>query len=112
MRRTWRATGRALVVASLSVVALSSAAIALASAAAPAQPAEDSELSPQRLLIDGHFDAAWRHNPAGTAWFDTHGYRLHARNPGKFVAVRAPVVDLPKEFVLSGVFQKIGGPPG
>jgi hypothetical protein len=65
-----------------------------------------------RTLMDEHFAHAWPDKPGGTAWFTADGYRLYARHPGDFVAVRAPLADVPRDAIVSATFRKVGGPPG
>jgi hypothetical protein len=54
----------------------------------------------------------WPNDPDGVAWFDTAGYTLAARQPDRFVALRAPVSPPEGDVVLSARFRKAGGPPG
>src|SRR5207237_4786031 len=54
----------------------------------------------------------WPDNPRGTAWFANGGYQLYARTPDRFVAVRAPIADVPRDVLVSGTFHKVSGPPG
>jgi hypothetical protein len=63
-------------------------------------------------LIDDRMRRAWPDNPDGPAWFVGAGYQLHARTPGDFVALRAPTVGPVDDVVITGMFRKVGGPPG
>jgi hypothetical protein len=54
----------------------------------------------------------WPHEPTGTAWFEAGTYRLFARQPGAFVAIRAPVAAVLSDVTVSATFRKVGGPPG
>jgi hypothetical protein len=65
-----------------------------------------------RTLLDEHFQRAWPNDPRGNAWFGAGAYTLLAREPGQFVAIRAPVADVPADVVVTGTFHKVGGPPG
>jgi hypothetical protein len=58
------------------------------------------------------FAADWPHDPGGTAWFDGAQYRLMAREPGRFVAVGAPINAPLRDVSVSARFQKGGGPAG
>jgi hypothetical protein len=68
--------------------------------------------SAPRILMDEHFAHMWPADPQGTAWTGSGGYRLAARVPGQFVAVRAPLTDVPDEIVVTASFRKTGGPSG
>jgi hypothetical protein len=65
-----------------------------------------------RVLLNDRFAHSWPDNSNGTAWIASDGYQLFARTPGEFVAVRAPLADVPQDIVVSGTFHKVGGPPG
>jgi hypothetical protein len=54
----------------------------------------------------------WPNNPDGVAGIEKGMYRLTARVPGRFVAISAPVTNLPNSYAVSAAFQKVGGPPG
>ena len=54
----------------------------------------------------------WPNDPIATAWIADGGYRLFAREPGRFVAVGAPIAKVLGDVVVSGTFRKLGGPPG
>lgn len=68
--------------------------------------------SAPRILLDEHFAHMWPADPKGTAWTGDGGYRLDARRPGQFVAVRAPLTDVPDDIVVTATFRKTGGPSG
>jgi hypothetical protein len=56
----------------------------------------------------------WLNNPASTAWLIPNGYRLFARQPGRFVSLAAPV-PAPGTFrdvMVTASFHKVGGPAG
>jgi signal peptidase I len=66
-------------------------------------------------ILDEQFSIpqpGWPNNPAGTAWFDVSGYRLFAREPRQFVALRSPISAAPQDVAVSASFHKVGGPPG
>jgi hypothetical protein len=67
---------------------------------------------PALSLIDQRLRAAWPDNQASTAWFESGGYQIYVRNPGDFVAIRAPTVGAVDDVVVSGTFRKVGGPAG
>jgi hypothetical protein len=54
----------------------------------------------------------WPNNPDGTAWFGNDGFRLYARESGRFVAVGVPVSQPLTSAVLRARFHKASGPAG
>jgi hypothetical protein len=60
----------------------------------------------------GSNDRRWPNNPQSTAWLGDGGYRLAARQPSQFVALRAPGSDRLSDVRVTGVFRKLGGPAG
>jgi hypothetical protein len=54
-----------------------------------------------QLLSDQSAAPGWPGEPGGTAWLDQGFYHLLARDPGNFVAVRAPLVDPPPNLQVS-----------
>jgi hypothetical protein len=56
--------------------------------------------------------AGWPNNPAGVAWFESGSYTLTTRNPGRFVALAAPLAPPEGDVMLSARFRKTDGPPG
>jgi len=54
----------------------------------------------------------WPNNPNGTAWFGSDGFRLFARQSGRFVAVGVPLSQTLSSAVLTARFHKVGGPGG
>jgi hypothetical protein len=92
------------------------------SSAEPARPSTDSTQKPTEsapTLGSGHpifedrfrSQRTWPHEIGGPAWYQDTGYRLQARDPGRFVAVQAPVGPF-HDVVVVGSFRKMGGPPG
>ena len=80
-------------------------------------PAVASPVSADRLrtILDERFADAqrrWPDNPRGTAWIADGSYHLYAREPGRFVAIGAPIPDEPGDVDVTGTFRKVGGPPG
>jgi hypothetical protein len=70
---------------------------------------------PLRTLLDEPFDRSqgrWPDDPEGTAWVAGGTYYLYARQPGRFVAIRAPIPESLRDVVVRARFRKIGGPPG
>ena len=65
-----------------------------------------------QTLLDERFERTWPNDPRGTAWFAGGTYTLFAREPGQFVAIRAPVAGVPADVAVTGTFRKVGGPPG
>jgi hypothetical protein len=54
----------------------------------------------------------WPNDARGNAWLAEGGYRLFAREPGRFVALRAPGAGTFRNVFLSATFRKVGGPEG
>ncbi len=68
-----------------------------------------------RTAYDDNFrssQSSWPNNPDSVAWFTDGGYRLAARQPGQFVAIRAPIGAQFRDVVVSGTFRKAAGPAG
>jgi hypothetical protein len=68
-----------------------------------------------RVLLDERFAdnrRGWPDDPGATAWLQDGGYRLFAREPGKFVAVGVPSVQRVRDASMTATFRKAGGPPG
>jgi hypothetical protein len=63
----------------------------------------------QRFL--GH-PPGWPDDHDLTAWFDSDGYHLFAREPSRFVAVSAPPASNVRDVTARAIFRKVGGPPG
>jgi signal peptidase I len=55
---------------------------------------------------------AWPDHPDSTMWLAENGFQLAAREPGRFVAVAAPVAPLSQSALVHATFHKVGGPPG
>ena len=84
--------------------------IAAAPTALPATPT----LAPGIVLTESFGDNArnWPNNSQATAWFADGAYRLFARDPGRFVAIGAPIGRPLRDVTVSGRFRKVGGVPG
>jgi hypothetical protein len=54
----------------------------------------------------------WPTDPQSTVWLAGGALHLFAREPGHFVAVAAPVHQSLANVVVTGMFQKVSGPPG
>ena len=54
----------------------------------------------------------WPNDPDGPAWFGNDGFRLYARDSGRFVAVGVPLAQPLSSAVLTARFHKVGGPGG
>jgi hypothetical protein len=54
----------------------------------------------------------WPNNSQSTAWLGSGGYSLATRQAAQFVAVRAPATERFGDVRVTGVFRKVGGPPG
>jgi hypothetical protein len=71
--------------------------------------------APSATLLDEHFSSAtsdWPTTGQGTAWLSDDSYQLATRDAGQFVAVSAPLVQVPSNVVVSATFHKVGGPAG
>jgi signal peptidase I len=70
-----------------------------------------------RMVLEERFGdnrRGWVHEPGGAVWLGEGGYHLRAREPGRFVAVGAPLPsgEALRDVVLAATFRKLGGPPG
>jgi hypothetical protein len=66
------------------------------------------------VLLDARFSSpqnGWLENAPFTAW-SNGAFRLAARQPTRFVAIGAPLVDPPADLVVSATLRKVSGPPG
>jgi hypothetical protein len=78
-------------------------------------PSSTATLSGPRVLFAERFVSPrpnWPNNPNGPAWFADGGFRMFARQPGRFVAVGVPLPQAIGTAVLSAQFHKVGGPLG
>jgi hypothetical protein len=57
-------------------------------------------------------EASWPHSPNGAAWFAGGAYHLFAREPGRFVAIGAPITTPQRDVTVQARFRKVGGPAG
>jgi hypothetical protein len=67
------------------------------------------------VLLDERFaanSANWPNSPQGTAALVNGSYHLGTREAGKFVAIGAPITNLPADVVVSATFHKLAGPAG
>jgi hypothetical protein len=73
-----------------------------------------TELDPQLVLDEQFADnrRGWPDDPGGTVSLEGGAYRLQARFAGRFVAVRAPAIELGQDVLISVTFHKVGGPEG
>jgi hypothetical protein len=81
---------------------------------APSAPSPVVPRAAGTLLDDGFTSNAlnWPSSPQGTAWVAAGGYRLIPRQAKQFVAVGAPLLDVPRDVIVSATFRKLAGPPG
>ena len=54
----------------------------------------------------------WPDDVQSTAWLVDGGYRLEPRQAGQFVAIRVPSPGAYRDVRVTGLFRKLGGPPG
>jgi hypothetical protein len=96
--------------------AAASAAVAGVQATpAPARPTAQPTPSARAPLFDEQFasnNANWPDDPRGVAMITNGAYRLSTRQAGQFVAVSAPVANVPSDVVVSAIFKKLAGPAG
>ncbi len=79
------------------------------------EPPPTAPLPSSRVLLDEEFAdnrMRWPDDSHSTAWISGPGYRLVPREPGRFVAVNAPIPVPLGDVVVSATFHKLGGPPG
>ena len=68
-----------------------------------------------QAVLDERFtdrQPGWPDDRQGLAWFGDGAYQLFARQPSRFVALRAPIAGALRDVVVTGTFRKLGGPPG
>jgi hypothetical protein len=87
-----------------------------ASVAPTATTAAAPPIAPsRRVVLDERFGdngRGWPSNPQSTAWLADGGYRLFARDPGRFVAIGVPSVPKLRDVTMTGSFRKVGGASG
>ena len=96
-------------------VGTASAAVLAQPASAQSRAVASTSMPITKIALQERFTTAgsgWPDRPAGTAWYEAAGYRMEARDPGRFVAVNAPTTDAFHDGVLMARFHKAGGPPG
>ena len=85
------------------------------SAPGPTASPSPALASTLRTVFEERFaanDRGWPDAPNGTAWFADGAYRLFGRDPGRFVAVGAPLGRSFRDVTVKGTFRKADGPPG
>src|SRR5712691_8840548 len=85
------------------------------SAPSPPESALTAAVPPVPVVLEEQFidnRMHWPDDPRSTAWIGHPGYRLVPREPGRFVAVSAPIPVPLDDVVLEATFRKLGGPPG
>jgi hypothetical protein len=68
-----------------------------------------------RTVYEERFETnerGWPHDRNGTGSFANGAYRLFARDPGRFVAIGAPLAEALRDVTVKGIFRKSAGPPG
>jgi hypothetical protein len=81
--------------------------------AQPAQLTAAPVAAAARTLLDERFtsnDANWPIN--AEAQITSGAYRIATHQAGQFVAIGAPIIDLPADVIVSATFHKLGGPSG
>ncbi|HEX2171107.1 MAG TPA: family 16 glycoside hydrolase [Dehalococcoidia bacterium] len=56
--------------------------------------------------------AGWLNEPEGPARWAEGAYRLTSQEPGRFVALDAPLAEPLGDVIVRARFRKLGGPPG
>jgi hypothetical protein len=88
--------------------------VAAASQLTPqAQPSATQ--APAATLLDEQFTAGtvnWPNDPQSTAWLAGGTYQVATRRAGQFVAISAPVAQVPSDVIVSATLRKLGGPAG
>jgi predicted metalloprotease len=72
-------------------------------------------LGPNGIVLDDRFNAGpefWPSSTDSTAWYADGAYHLEPREPGKFVALDAPLSPSFSNVAVWARFHKTGGPPG
>jgi hypothetical protein len=87
------------------------AGVASASTALPSSPQLPPRVVLDERFADNNNDWGWPDGDA-TAWLTGDGYRLAAREPGRFVAVGAHLARPAGAVIVTAKFRKVGGPPG
>jgi LPXTG-site transpeptidase (sortase) family protein len=85
------------------------------SAGVSSEPTPTAPLLSSRVLLDERFSdnrMRWPDDAHSTASISGSGYRLVPRDPGRFVAVSAPIPVSLADVVVTATFHKVGGPPG
>ncbi len=88
---------------------------AAAPASVPAVAGAQTTGAAAKMLLDEHFttnDAGWPSNPEGVAWMGDGSYRIEPRQAGEFVAIGAPIANMPADVVVNATFRKLAGPAG
>jgi hypothetical protein len=57
-------------------------------------------------------DAGWPSSPQGVAWITSGNYRIATRQAGQFVALSAPISNVPADVIVNATFHKLAGPAG
>jgi Domain of unknown function (DUF4388) len=81
----------------------------------PAPGSTAAEQSSAGLLFEETFantTRSWPSSAQGTALLANGTYRIIPRQAGQFVAIGAPILDVPQDVVVNATFHKLGGPPG
>ena len=71
--------------------------------------------SASATLLDERFSSdttTWPNDPHGSAWLSGGTYQVATRRAGQFVAISAPVAEVPPNVIVSATLHKLGGPAG
>ena len=93
--------------------AAAASSTAVAAQATPVPTAAAPQAASGRTLLDERFtgnDNGWPTN--AQAQIASGAYRITPLRAGQFVAVGAPIKNLPADLVVSATFRKLGGPAG
>ena len=77
-------------------------------------PTVVAQASAPKLLFNDYFstNAGWPSSPDGAASIINGTYRVAPAHAGQFVAIGAPITNLPADVIVDASFHKLGGPSG
>jgi hypothetical protein len=76
---------------------------------APSNPTAQAPVFDERFSTN---DANWPNDPQGVATLNNGVYRIVTRQAGHFVAIGAPITNVPADVLVNATFRKLGGPSG
>jgi hypothetical protein len=97
----------------VSSTGASATAVAVSQPTLQAQPS--GAQGPTAPILDEQFSAGtvtWPNDPQSTAWLAGGSYQVATRRAGEFVAISAPIAQVPSDVIVRATVRKTGGPPG